>query len=356
MTDVRTTAAVDLRRAPLADVRGHDLRSPRRDLWDDEIAVWDRLLASWAGLDDPAWHLPGAAPSDAGGPPWSLADHVAHIAAWQELAIDYTERAISTGTWPSDEDYDGGDFDTYNERLRAPWTELPRDEILRRLQDARQGLLAVARRLGDEAIRSDAAWGWVHMTLHGHYLDHLAVIEPWTEQLRRRQIDGDPFVDDPRTDDADAFDRQGAPYDHDLDMLLAAVPQDRWDTDEITDGWTLRDHLGHLADWATEGVRAIDIYHRRAHWLADPEEGIDAWNERMVAESRGESPAETLTRYREATEAMHDAIDTLEPDELRSPDGWSWAYDTLHGHLRKHLAMIGPWAATLSWPAPGSGS
>ena len=33
------------------------------------------------------------------------------------------------------------------------------------------------------------------MTLHGHYLDHLAVIEPWTDALRVRQVDGDPFVD-----------------------------------------------------------------------------------------------------------------------------------------------------------------
>ena len=33
----------------------------------------------------------------------------------------------------------------------------------------------------------------------------------------------------------------------------------------------------------------------------------------------------------------------LSVDELRSPDGWSWAYDCLHGHTRKHLAMLGPW-------------
>ena len=41
---------------------------------------------TWAGLDDAAWHLPGAAPSDAGGPAWSLAEHVGHIADWLELA------------------------------------------------------------------------------------------------------------------------------------------------------------------------------------------------------------------------------------------------------------------------------
>ena len=83
------SAGVDLRRAPLGDLRSVDLRATSRDVWDDERALWDRLLATWAGLDDAAWHLPGAAPSDAGGPDWSLAEHVGHLADWQELAIDY---------------------------------------------------------------------------------------------------------------------------------------------------------------------------------------------------------------------------------------------------------------------------
>jgi hypothetical protein len=37
---------VDLRRAPLTDLRGLDLRSPTRDLWADEAAIWDRLVAT----------------------------------------------------------------------------------------------------------------------------------------------------------------------------------------------------------------------------------------------------------------------------------------------------------------------
>ena len=111
----------DLRRAPLADIRAVDLRAPDRDLWADEAALWDRLTIAWAGLAAAAWHLPGAAPSDAGGTDWSLAEHVGHIADWQELAEAYTARAIDTGEWPSDSDYDDGDFDRYNERRREPW-------------------------------------------------------------------------------------------------------------------------------------------------------------------------------------------------------------------------------------------
>ena len=162
---------VDLRRAPLGDVRGLDLRSQSRHPWVDEAAIWDRLVSSWAGLDEAAWHLPGAAPSDAGGPDWSLAEHVGHVADWQELAIDYVGTAIQTGRWPSDDDYDGGDFDRYNERRRAPWTTMPAATIVGRLGVARTRLLEAAARLPLDTLRSDDAWGWVYFTLHGHYLD-----------------------------------------------------------------------------------------------------------------------------------------------------------------------------------------
>jgi hypothetical protein len=350
MTGLIAATAVDLRRAPLAAIRDLDLRAIERDMWADERAMWDRLHVAWAGLDDAAWHLPGAAPSDAGGPDWSLAEHVGHLADWQELASDYTGVAIDTGRWPTDDDYDGGDFDRFNEGRRAPWTTMPRVDITGRLGEARRVLLARLEPLSAEVIRSDAAWGWVYLVLHGHYLDHLGVIEPWADALRPRQVDGDPFVDDPRATSRAGFLEQDDLVGIQFDELVREVPPDRWDGEELTPGWTLRDHVGHLADWAAEGVRAIDVFNREGRWLADPPEGIDAWNEARVAASRGESAAATLRRYDDARSTLRDAVGTLSVDDLRSPDGWSWAYDCLHGHVRKHLAMLGPWCAAVSWP------
>ncbi len=341
---------VDLRRAPLSDVRGLDLRSPTRDLWADEAAIWDRLVVTWAGLDAAAWHLPGAAPSDAGGPDWSLAEHVGHIADWQELAIDYVGTAIQTGSWPSDDDYDGGDFDRYNERRRAPWTTMSSAAIIARLGTARPRLLEAARRLSIDELRGDDAWGWVYMTLHGHYLDHLAVIEPWTDRLRDRQTDGDPFLADPRAADHAGFVADATALDDDFDALIRRLPFSRWDDAEVTPGWTLRDHVGHLADWMDEGARAIDVHRETGVWLSDPDEGIDAWNERHLAATRGATPGATLARYDAARSRLLEAVGTLTVEALRSPDGWSWAYDCQHGHVRKHLAMVGRWCATAGWP------
>ncbi len=341
---------VDLRRAPLGDVRALDLRSRSRDVWADEAAIWDRLVSSWAGLDEAAWHLPGAAPSDAGGPDWSLAEHVGHIADWQELAIDYVGIAIQTGRWPSDDDYDGGDFDRYNERRRAPWTTMPAATIVGRLGAARPRLLEGAARLPLDTLRGDDAWGWVYFTLHGHYLDHLAVIGPWTDRLRDRQTDGDPFIADPRAADYAGFVADATALDESFDALVRRVPLERWDEGEVTPGWTLRDHVGHLADWMDEGARAIAVHRDTGIWLSDPEEGIDAWNERHVDAARAESPAVTLARYDADRARLLDAVASMTVEELRSPDGWSWAYDCQHGHMRKHLAMVGRWCVATGWP------
>jgi hypothetical protein len=178
---------MDLRRVLLDTIRSRALRGPDRDLWADAAALWERLTESRTGLENGEWHASGEAPSDAGGPPWSLAEHVGHIADWQELAVVYTARAIDIGEWPSDRDYDDGNFDTYNEGRREPWASSPSDEIIARLTAARTRLLALAHDLTPATIREDEPWDWIYPALHGHYLDHLAVIEPWVAELRRRQ-------------------------------------------------------------------------------------------------------------------------------------------------------------------------
>ncbi len=354
----RRTAAVDLRRALLSTLRATDLRSPERDLWADEQALWDRLVASWAGLDDAAWRLPGAAPSDAGGPDWSLLDHIGHIAFWQELAIEYTPRAEATGVWPTDDEFDGGDFDRYNERHRAPWDRLPPAELRARLFDGHERLLAIAHRFPIDVIRGDDGWGWVGQTLHGHTLDHLTVIEPWADRLRDRQAQHDPFQPDPRPTSGDdaadlaafwtAEDAIGVQFDE----LVRPVPLEAWTVDQVTEGWTVRDHVAHLADWFEEGASAIEAHARTGTWPAGPEEGFDAWNERALERRRTLDASAILARHDEQLARMRAAARTMTADDLRSIDGWSWVYECLHGHVRSHLAMVGPWCARIGWPPP----
>ena len=49
-----------------------------------------------------------------------------------------------------------------------------------------------AARVSPETIRSDDGWDWLYPALHGHYLDHLAVVEPWTAEqaMHARRVPG----------------------------------------------------------------------------------------------------------------------------------------------------------------------
>jgi hypothetical protein len=63
--------------------------------------------------------------------------------------------------------------------------------------------------------------------------------------------------------------------------------------------------------------------------------------------------AELRARYATALARLRAAIEAMTDDEWLDPEGFSWAYEDLHGHVRAHHAMIGPWAARLDWPSPG---
>jgi Mycothiol maleylpyruvate isomerase N-terminal domain len=348
---------IDLRRAALAELRTIDFRAADRDFWSDEAAIRDRLVAATAGLDDAAWRLPGAARSDAGGPDWSLEEHVGHLVDWQEIGIAYISASLSGRPWPNDSDFAGGDFDRFNEDRRHIFSSLQPVALRRRMHETRERLLPVARQLPMSTIRTDDVWGWVYLVLHGHYLDHLTVIEPWVANLRPRQVEGEPFTDDPRpTGDGSpagvaAFWAAHASVFAQFDEIVRNVPLDRWEELGPTPDWTLKDHVAHLARWFEEGAVVIERRRVTGTWQPALTDGLDAWNAREVAAARGMTPAEALERFDAGHGQLQAAAAEMAPDELASPEAGEWTYECLHGHVRTHLAMIGPWCARLAWPS-----
>jgi hypothetical protein len=362
VTAVATERLVDLRRGPLAALRAIDFRQPSRDYWADEAAIHDRFAAVWAGLDDAAWRLPGAAPSDAGGPDWSLLDHVAHVVDWWELAAGYIGEVLAGAPWPADEDfYAGGDFNALNEERRARFTDLAPAELRARGLLAHERAVAVARALDPATIRSDAAWGWVHQVLHGHEIDHLTVLEPWADALRARQVQNDPFGPDPQPTraglDADVarFWATAEPILVAFERAMADTPERAW-TEATGGDWTFADHVAHLAGWFNAGADALERHRAGLGWRELPADGTDALNDRHVRAARGTPPSELRRRFAAGRTRLEAAIRSMTGDEWLDPEGFSWAYEDLHGHVRAHHAMIGPWLARVGWPDAPSAS
>ena len=345
-------APVDLRHAPLATVRA--VRPPRRGARPvgrrgGAVGSADDQLGR-ASTMPPGTSRAPRRPTPAA-PDWSLAEHVGHIADWQELAEDYTARALETGVWPSDSDYDDGDFDRYNERRREPWASMPRDDILGqargRAPGARSGSPGGCR---PRRSARRGPWGWVYNTLHGHYLDHLAVIEPWTGTLRLRQVDGDPFVADPRAADAADFAAQEAAIAADFDRLVRPIPPDagggrrdaRLGPRRPRDAPRRLGRRGRArAGDPCAGGHLAGRPGRRHRCLERPDG-------RPPSGRPGGWPSSSATTGRGPR--CWTPSRTLPAADLRSPDGWSWAYDCLHGHVRKHLAMLGPWCVEAARP------
>jgi hypothetical protein len=260
---------------------------------------------------------------------------------------------VRTGRWPTDDDYDGGDFDLFNESRRERWMIAP-SEIRRRLDESHRALLAAVRDLPVALIRGDEAWGWVFMVLHGHQLDHLGILEPWAAILRRRQIDGDPFGADPYGlvggggDTPGFFAADEAVFEA-LRTTLDSVPDALWTAAELTPGWDLKDHAAHVTAWLEEGVGALDEWRATGNWRTYAE-SEDDWNARTAGEWRPITVAEVRRRLIAAHEALIERAKALPDEVLWSYDGMGWTYEVLHGHLRRHLAMVAPWAARVGWP------
>ena len=166
---------MDLRTAPLADVRALDLRAADRDPWADEAAIWARLEAVLDRIPAADWDRP-VAPSDGGGPPWSALDHVGHLAAWADEGIAAIARVLDGAAWPADDDFAGGNFDAFNETQRATWAGEGAVEVRTHLKESHARLVALARDLPLDVIRGDEAWGWVFGPLDEHALEHLEVL------------------------------------------------------------------------------------------------------------------------------------------------------------------------------------
>jgi hypothetical protein len=346
---------VDLRRAPLGDLRAIDFRAGERDFFADGRAILERFTATWAGLDDAAWHLSGASSSDAGGPDWSYRDHVAHLAGWAEIGIEIAQKALDSGRWPTDEEFDGGDFDDFNETLRERWSSVPPAEVRRRLQAATAGLTELARHLGPAVLRGDDAWGWIYMTLHGHQLDHLGVVEPWADRLRERQVEGDPFGPDPMIGTADPAADQVTFWAQEADLFAAfaqlvdSVPAELREVFEVTPDWSLKDHVAHVGSWFEGGAAAIEEHLGGGGWRSGPAEGLDAWNARNLEALRPLPWAEARHRLEVTRQRIRAAAHELDQADFRSADGWDWTYWDLAGHVRAHLAMVAPWCVRSAW-------
>ena len=170
--------APDLHSAPLSELREFDFRAPGRNARADAHAVQDRVAAFLVALPDAAWTEPVSASDVPGAPPWTLLDHVAHVADWDDEVIRGIQPVVDgSGGWPHGEDYtSGGDFDAWNEGRRPTWAGRAPAEVRAWHRASADRLIDLARQLPPDLADSDEAWEWIWHTVISHPIEHVAIV------------------------------------------------------------------------------------------------------------------------------------------------------------------------------------
>lgn len=184
---------------------------------------------------------------------WSVKDHLAHIASWQRLvtpriqgANDYYEQVGKMlGVEPGS--VKGLDIDAINVRLHERDRALPLDQVLAELDAGYRDIVELVAGIDEETLRAPAPWNpenrlldYVTGDTYEHYQEH--------KGLDRISDSGPPG----RTcEDSMTTTEMLAKIEASQTALLDRLSS--LSDDELTaaghEGWSVKDHLAHLAAW-----------------------------------------------------------------------------------------------------------
>jgi hypothetical protein len=122
----------------------------------------------------------------------------------------------------------------------------------------------------------------------------------------------------------------------------------------VVEGWSVKDMLGHIAFWAQEAARNLQLIAAgKGDEVVRPESdaAVDGWNERERRLREGRSLAEVreewLESFQQAMQALADfPAEMLEAKVNEDTALASLAVDT-YDHYREHLAQLAGWRQEL---------
>jgi len=302
-----------------------------------------RLAAERAGLLAALWNLDER--SLTGVPvvgDWTVKDLLVHIAAWDR----WEERTMRSMAARKVADLAATeDFDRTNAGFVAAWREHSLEAVLAELGEARADLLAWVEGLPEEVFfeprfhgGDDWSFPAVLQIQWEHDFEHAEQIAAWREAEGLQGTSGSKVVAVAALEAARG------------DLLAAAnlVPAEARDSWPMCGEWTLKDVLGHIADWELFGVEGLRMMAADQAPLVEPIEDIAAWN-RVHAQSRQEQSWEVVwDDLHGARQAMMDVLREMTGDSLTITFPFPWgvegtAYDWLGvymGHDREHAREV----------------
>jgi hypothetical protein len=139
---------------------------------------WQRLDGLVAGLDEDGWRR--VLPAEDGDDARTVADVIAHIAAWKQQALKIAMTQVEPGSEPVDalpNQLIGFDFNEFNHEVLLEWRGQPPTSVLARHRAAHHGLVVALEALPDERLLVDGRpRKWLRPCLR-HLGDHMDELE-----------------------------------------------------------------------------------------------------------------------------------------------------------------------------------
>jgi hypothetical protein len=269
---------------------------------------------------------------------WTAKDLLAHVAGWDEVFTERVERILAG----REAEIIGVDVDARNAALHAERRYWPLEQALVAVVKARADALATLVRLSDEELHRSRTFTWGEASVRlwtqwraDHDATHAADLATWRQAQHLQGKTGPKAI-------------LLAGLTAGREALLAAaalVPVAERETRAVCGGWTLKDVLGHVADWewlCVDAVRQMAAGHPPQ---VDYDGDLEAWNQAHV-EARRDQPWEAVgADCHAARKALLEVLEGMSQADLsrRIPSRWSpedtpyrWAQACL-AHDREHV-------------------
>lgn len=246
---------------------------------------------------------------------WTVKDCLVHIAAWDSWEHRQMERMLS-GEPPADVG-----VDIFNAAVVADGRGQSLDQVVAEMGSARAAWLTWLHRLPEAAFFisrhfDDQDWVFAECleVQWRHDAEHSAQIAAWREDQGREGGVGPQCV------------LMGA-LDAAREELLAAsdlVPEEKRASYIVCGVWTLKDVLGHLADWEELGADRLRARIEGRVPEADSVADIEAWNRAHVAARRGQPWEQVWDDLHATRESFVAVVSRMEQADLQQPVAFPW--------------------------------
>ena len=280
---------------------------------------------------------------------WTAKDLLAHVAAWDAVNAERLELILAG----REQDIVGIELDERNAALYAERRDWPLQRALDACTQARADFLAALARLSDAEMHRSRHLPWGERSVRlwtewraRHDASHAADLAAWREAQSPKGQTGPKAV----------LLATLAAARQELLAAAALVPDRDRASRPVCGTWTLKDVLGHVADWEWVGVEGL----RQMAAGQPPEVGniadIDAWNQTHYETRRDQPWADVWADLHAAREAMVEVPEGMGQADLSQsfkfpwgPEGtaYRWlsvylAHDREHAHdLREALTTAG---------------